>query len=279
MPGAEAVGALRRIAHDPRVAAVREWILHQADQRAVANVQARQPDVADFLVALCRDHGTEARDHVALPPRPGSSVKILFLGSNPLVDDPDEVLGVDEEVREIEGALRSAPHRDVFRLKSRWAVRPTDLQDMFREERPTIVHFSGHGAGAGGLFFHSGTRGRESTVDAATLCDVFRLHGRGVRLVVLNACESKVQAQALVTLVDFVVGMRDSVDDDAARVFAAAFYTALGNGETIAVAFEQGRLALNMAGMQDQMDIPVLVHRPEADPKITSLVQPVAGRT
>lgn len=279
MPGPEAVTALRRIADDPRVAAVREWILHQADERAVANVEGRRADVADFLITLCRDFGTAARDHVARPPHASGSVKILFLGSNPLVDDPNEVLGVDEEVREIEGVLRSVPHRDAFRLKSRWAVRPTDLQEMFREERPTIVHFSGHGAGAGGLYFHSATRGQESTVDADTLCEVFRLHGCGVRVVVLNACDSNVQAEALVKVIDFAVGMRDSVDDEAAKVFAAAFYQALGHGETIAQAFEQGRLALGLAGMPDQVDIPVLVHHPEVDPGTTTLVQPGEGRT
>ena len=43
-------------------------------------------------------------------------------------------------------------------------------------------------------------------------------------MVVLNACHSHEQAKAIVQEIDFVVGMADSIGDEAARVFAAAFY-------------------------------------------------------
>ena len=52
-----------------------------------------------------------------------------------------------------------------------------------------------------------------------------------IRCVVLNACYSEAQAQAIAEAIDCVVGMTSAVGDDAAIEFATAFYRALGYGE------------------------------------------------
>ena len=163
MAGPDAVAALREIAEDPRVAPVRDWILHQADERAAANADLSKPDVTDLLVTLCREYGIAARDHLVTDPSEPSIVKILFVGSNPRVADLEE-LALDDEARDIENKMRATDYRDAFLFKSRWAVRPLDLQQIFLEERPTIVHFSGHGAGVEGLVFHSDEAGEEESV-------------------------------------------------------------------------------------------------------------------
>jgi hypothetical protein len=258
--GAEVVQALRRLAGDPRLAGVREWILHQADLRALANVGSRKPDVVDMLVTLYREHGLDARNHLAQTLLGISIVKILLIGSNPQTDDLDE-LAIDEEARDIEIKLRASEHREAFQLKWRGAARPLDLQQILLEERPTIVHFSGHGAGADGLIFHSDRSGEDLTVPSETLRDLFRIHGRGVRVVVLNACDSVAQARVLRECVDFVVGMQDEIADEAARVFASAFYRGLGFGSTVQDAFDQGVLDLRLAGMTDDAAVPILLVR------------------
>jgi type I restriction enzyme R subunit len=78
----------------------------------------------------------------ATPPELRKPITILFFAANP--DDTDE-LRLDREVREIETRISSAAFRDCFDVRTRWAVRPTDLMDAINDHRPGLVHFSGHG--------------------------------------------------------------------------------------------------------------------------------------
>jgi hypothetical protein len=69
--------------------------------------------------------------------------------------------------------------------------------------------------------------------------------------VVLNACYSDIQATALATHVDCVVGMGGTIRGDAARNFAIGFYGGLGECESIAVAYKQGRVAVSLERLSD----------------------------
>src|SRR5256885_1354296 len=68
---------------------------------------------------------------------------ILFLAANPLGTDR---LALDREARAIQIELERSGRRDCFDLATRWAVEPLDLLRALRALRPTVVHFSGHGA-------------------------------------------------------------------------------------------------------------------------------------
>ena len=59
-------------------------------------------------------------------------------------------------------------------------------------------------------------------------------------LVVLNACNTRPQAEALTEVVDCVVSMNRTITDRAAIKFAASFYGALAFGRSVRKAFEQG---------------------------------------
>jgi len=85
-----------------------------------------------------------------------------------------------------------------------------------------------------------------------------------IRVVVLSACYSAEQAREIATVVDAVVGMSDSIGDEAARAFAAAFYRALGFGRSLQNAFEQGLAAMDLEGHGDT-DVPVLLVRTGVD--------------
>ena len=75
-----------------------------------------------------------------------SKVTSLFLAANPRDTEP---LDLGREVREITEKIRLADYRDSFKLVSAWAVRPDDLLQSLSENKPQIVHFSGHGNAAG----------------------------------------------------------------------------------------------------------------------------------
>ncbi|HWO19635.1 MAG TPA: CHAT domain-containing protein [Kofleriaceae bacterium] len=208
---------------------------------------------------------------------------ILFLAANPIGTDR---LALDEEARAIQVELERSGFRDRFELVTRWAVKPLDLLRELRKLKPTVVHFSGHGASdaagerqrdpaphrdtAGepgqngdepqrGLFFQ-GPDGHPRLVSTEALEEAFSAAGASVKLVVLNACYSEVQAKALLPHVDCVVGMSGSIRDDAAQSFAIGFYGGLGERESIAAAYKQGCAAITLEGLRDR-DRPQLAVR------------------
>jgi hypothetical protein len=183
--------------------------------------------------------------------------KILFLASNPM---PTGRLTLDEEARDIEVKIRAADYRESVTFRTRWAVRTDDLLQALNEDRPTIVHFSGHGSGAPGIVLHDATGGSK-LVTAEALRHLFTALKDDIRVVVLNACYSTEQARAIADVIDCVIGMNDSVGDEAARKFAASFYRALGFGRSVKNAFDQGIAAIKLDGLADDQT-PELLVRP-----------------
>ncbi|GIE35409.1 hypothetical protein Ait01nite_084540 [Actinoplanes italicus] len=191
-------------------------------------------------------------------------IRILMLAANP---QPGARLAIDEEAREITEKLRLSQDRDDFDLITRWAVRPADLLQSLNEHRPHIVHFSGHGTTTGEIMLAAADRGPQQ-VSPEALAAVFRATPDNTRVVLLNACYSAVQAQAIGTYIDFIIGMQAPINDRSATIFAAAFYSALGFGRSLRQAFEQGVAALMLHGMPDH-DVPQLLIRHGVDPDET----------
>ncbi|AOK51251.1 hypothetical protein WT74_00025 [Burkholderia stagnalis] len=121
--------------------------------------------------------------------------------------------------------------------------------------------------------FAGTNQSEESLVGADALADLFRVLKDGIRVVMLNACYSAVQAKAIVEQIDFVVGMSDSIRDDAARVFAAAFYRGLAFGRSVRSAFDLGINELKLAGLGPEDSIPQLLIREGADPEVALVVR------
>ncbi len=160
--------------------------------------------------------------------------KILILAANPQNTRP---LRLDEEVREIEAGLERAQRREQFTITSRWAVRADDLRRALLDLEPQIVHFSGHGGGAEGLFLEDRT-GQAKAASAEALANLFGLFEGKIKCVLLNACYSELQAEAIHQHVNYVMGMNQAIGDRAAIAFAVGFYDALGAGRSIEDAYQ-----------------------------------------
>jgi hypothetical protein len=193
--------------------------------------------------------------------------KILFFASNP--EDVTK-LSLDEEIRAITTKIRTAEYRDVVDLISRWAVRPDDLVQALLEINPTIVHFSGHGSASGELVLMDDSA-KTKKVSSAALNKLFLTLKDNIKVVVLNACYSKIQGQEIAKVIDCVVGMNSSIGDRAAITFAASFYSAIGFGRSVKEAFELGKVSLMLEGIPEE-NTPELLHRPEVDPANVYLV-------
>lgn len=173
-------------------------------------------------------------------PAPRKHHTILFVAANPVGTPP---LKLAEECERIQRELRLAPHRDDFHFESRWAMTIDGLMRSLMEFEPTVLHFSGHGAGNAGVMVQD-DEGQPRPVSGRALAMMIGAAARGLRVIVLNACYSAAQADLLRTKVDCVVGMNGAIGDEAARTFAARFYGALGNRRSIGNAVAQGIAAL-----------------------------------
>jgi hypothetical protein len=190
--------------------------------------------------------------------------KILFLAANP---SDTSRLRLDQEVRQIDEGLRRAAQRDRFRLITKWAVTANDLRRGLLDEEPEFVHFAGHGGGRTGLVFE-GTFGEAVLINAKPLANLFSLCAQHVKCVVLNGCYSLVQANAIAKHVDYVIGMKRQISDDASIKFAIGFYDAIGSGKSVDLAYRFGRNAIELEGISEHLT-PILKKKgegPDASP-------------
>ena len=161
---------------------------------------------------------------------------ILILASNP---KGTSVLDLDREIRDIREGLRRSPNRDDFDIEMRGAVRPIDLRRSLLEVKPQIVHFCGHGSGEGGLVLEDDD-GNAQLVASDALSRLFEIFADRVECILLNACYSEVQADALIQHINYVIGMSREIPDEAAIAFSIGFYDAIGAGRTIEDAYKLG---------------------------------------
>jgi CHAT domain-containing protein len=183
-----------------------------------------------------------------------SAVKtILILASNP---KNTSQLRLDEEVREIDAGLQRAKKRELFDLKQRWAVRVQDVYQALLDFKPQIVHFSGHGSGDDGLALED-EAGKLKLVDTEALAKLFELFSTTIECIVLNACYSEVQAEAIAKHIPYVIGMNQAIGDKAAVKFATGFYNALGTGESVEFAYKLGCNVIQLDGIPEYLT-PVL---------------------
>lgn len=206
---------------------------------------------------------------VLAPPVLPEKIKVVFLAASPVDQDR---LRLDEEVREITQMIRASDYRDSVELISRWAVRPLDLLQILNEDKPQVLHFSGHGADTGELVFQADDGGSKLVPKEAIVATIATA-AEGIRLIVFNSCHSTDQAEDVIQHVGIAIGMDDEIGDEAARIFSSRFYSAIGFGKSVANAFEQGVSALKLAGIPEDTT-PQLFVSEGLDPEKIVLVRP-----
>ena len=173
-------------------------------------------------------------------------LKVLFLAADPFKTN---ALRLDEEIREIQHRIDASQERRV-EIVSAWAVRPSDLQSLILRHSPSVVHFSGHGTDSKTLVLQGPDR-EPREVSGKALEELFEIFSHRVQVVVLNACHSSRDAEAIAKWVDFAIGMNAAIGDNAATSFSAAFYGALAAGESVTNAFRLGKNAIALDGLSE----------------------------
>ena len=189
-------------------------------------------------------------------PKPALIMKhtILFMAASP----KDEVhLDLMKELATVDNYLQRAKHRDDFDLKSKVAVQFDIFTQAILEEAPQIIHFSGHGDFDGLALEHAD--GATHFINKDAITQMFGLLSGSVKCVVLNACYSEEQAEAISKYGIYVVGMSDSIDDDAAIAFSGGFYQSIGAGKDIADSFKWALTHITaLAQDKKQSEVPQL---------------------
>ena len=182
---------------------------------------------------------------------------ILILSASPINKTR---LILDQEVKEIDNVLRSARGSGNFAVVSKWAVRIDDLQDALLDIEPEVVHICCYGAGDNGLVMEN-ERGKTQRVPTHALANLFKLVSNHVRCVVLNACYSEVQAEAIHQHIKYVIGLKQSIGDKAAIQFAKGFYRGGGNDRSFDEAYKWGCNAIELENSPSDLT-PVLKVKP-----------------
>ncbi len=239
--------------------------LNDEDIREKKKIQTKEADfqkkqmqhISDVNRTLDEHHYAIQRLN-ALP----EEITVLFFAANP----QDQVqLSLDEEVRSIKEMILKAKHRDVVNFESCWAVRPGDILQNINQYQPTIVHFSGHGSNSDELVLMDNQRNTK-LVSLDSIVQAMSVANGNLRLVFFNTCFSNNQAANVVSHIEAAIGMKTSITDEAAIIFSASFYSAIGFGLSLDKSFRQAKAALMLEGIAEQ-DTPQLFVKGGLDPR------------
>ena len=242
------------------------WIVWTFDGTGILGYEGNVPEMKTITLDAIQENGCITCDRsqnyqykCALTSRayelvdsnfnPMNKVRVLFLAA-----DPSDAarLRLGQELRDIKEKLQLSKERDSFVIDSRESVRPGDITQAIHDFAPQIVHFSGHGANTGELYFES-VIGKAQPVEPDALADLFELIAEEVSCVVLNACYSETQAKAISKHIPFVIGMNKAIGDKAAITFAVGFYKALGAGRSFEKAYKFAQVEMKLERIPENL--------------------------
>ena len=185
---------------------------------------------------------------------------ILFLASNPT---NQAKLQLEKEFVRISTSLQEGVIE--HRIVAEWAVTPNALQQAILKHRPNFIHFSGHGEdgdqSSGGIVLND-SEGKAKLVHGEALENMFNILSRKleIEIVLLNSCYSEEQANGISKFIPHVIGMNDSINDEAAIEFSTGFYRGLAQDDDVKFAFD---LAVNMIQLENMSgdDVPILLSK------------------
>jgi hypothetical protein len=235
----------------------------RADRDAAADraaLERRLYDTQSLVAGVFRE----------LPAPKPEKLRVLILGAASEGD-----LRVGREQKRIRAAVESALHRDLIELDVRPAATTADVLDGITKFRPHVVHFSGHSDHDLIVLERECDEHHEGViVTADAFAAALRATDDPPLLVVLNSCNSASQINGVVErLAPFAIGMADEIEDGDAITYAAQFYAAVANGQSINSAHLSGQAALQLAGLVGA-ELPTLAWADDVDPASAVLVKP-----
>lgn len=150
------------------------------------------------------------------------------------------------ECNRLTAILEAAAKKGICELVVRPYATVDQLLGIFEQTdlrgHMAVFHYAGHADSYRLLL--EGADGQPALAHAGGLAALLR-YQHGLQLVFLNGCSTQAQAQELLAAsVNVVIATSLAIDDQVATAFAAHFYTALANLESIEVAFGKAQAAV-----------------------------------
>ncbi|MCB9304813.1 MAG: hypothetical protein H6566_29645 [Lewinellaceae bacterium] len=185
-------------------------------------------------------HENESSSPLTRENPPENTVKtILFITAAP---DNKHLLRADDEVKAIRKELEFSNFKDSFKLVEERGVERDNLAKIIRENNPFLLHVSVHGNREKGLMFQD-SNGKEDFIDSKDLNHILRRQDeRGFRIhcLLLNVCNSAWIAQQCPALADFVIAVKDFIQDKPATRFTTGFYQVFFEEVKVEDAYDEG---------------------------------------
>ncbi len=217
------------------------WVGFWLGYRLSPNAQGGRIDMPNFIPGHGYQRALAAPMHLA--PWLAGEAKLLILAAEP--EDQARTRGA-KNVDTIRRALeRELGERGPYEIRVEGAVEAGEIMRTIERFKPDILHLHLHGDPNGVLAFED-SRGEAQLLPGATFVNMLRATGVRPTLLVLSACHSAVLAPALAELAECVIAMTDKVEYKVAIEFARHFYGALGRGNTMATAIEQGKVGASI---------------------------------
>lgn len=229
----------------------------QAERRAAAGQSRTESRLSTAEVEV----------HSALKKLPApkpENLRVLLLGAT-----SDGDLRIAREQQRIRAAVQSATDRDLIELEAHPAPTTDMLLDALSRFRPHVVHLSSHSTNEQGVdLFHG-----HAIASADALARAIAAVDNKPLIVLLNSSLSEIQITQLVAAIPFVIAMPASIGDVDAITYAARFYAAIADGQSVHAAHRLSRVAVEMNGLTNH-DLPTLSYAADIDPRATKLVTP-----
>lgn len=186
----------------------------------------------------------------------GAKRKVLFMTANP---KDTQAIQLTKEYKEVETLQHVMDKKERYTVKLVPNTSTQEFMQRIMAEQPRILHFSGHGTGQAGLIFHD-SNDNAQFANSQALGAMFAVFQNTTKIdcVILNACYSLDQAQAIAQYVPFVIGTNQEVADNKAITFTRGFYTTCFAGMPYDQAFMAGKAQILMEGLPAGAEIILL---------------------
>lgn len=210
---------------------MRRYVLRGAEGKPLLKkLQHKEPVLADLF-----GEDSSTQGGLINMIKEQAKTKVLILAATP---NDQKLIRPDKEVAELRERMAAMPtQRRPLSFDSIYAARLDQIQQELVRQRPTILHFSGHGAP--GILMFETDDGRSAPLAADLLAMVLKGY-RDIECLVLHACYTEEVARKCLPFVACVVGSTDAVDDESAPAFSYLFYQSIAAGMDYEQAFEMG---------------------------------------
>lgn len=155
------------------------------------------------------------------------------------------------EISQIQDHLLEGKEREKYIFSPKIGVRPTRLDRVILgkgdEISPYILHFSTHASKSEGLIMANEKMERECvpfSILEDYITELIQNPGCDMSCVIFNCCHSFDLAQSISPKIEYVMGTKGAIPDDACVAFSRTFYACLFDGDSIQDAYLSAKKAV-----------------------------------